>query len=128
MIRLPFAVTLRSGFLRSASNQRIVAQLRSLPNHLSAKQSLHTIGRVSASAASIHTTTINTPKMSAEASTSTAPAPATSGFYSLKAQLPGGKVYDFEQLRGKVVLIVNTASKWCVRVSVAPPIVLPSGS
>ncbi|KAJ3513505.1 hypothetical protein NMY22_g15018 [Coprinellus aureogranulatus] len=37
--------------------------------------------------------------------------PATSGFYSLKATLPGGKEYDFEQLKGKVVLIVNTASK-----------------
>ena len=33
-------------------------------------------------------------------------------FYELKAQLPGGKTYDFEQLKGKVVLIVNTASKW----------------
>lgn len=41
--------------------------------------------------------------------------PAMSGdssFYSLKATLPGGKTFDFEQLRGKVVLIVNTASKW----------------
>lgn len=36
---------------------------------------------------------------------------SSTGFYSLKAQLPGGKVYDFEQLKGKVVLIVNTASK-----------------
>ena len=35
-------------------------------------------------------------------------------FYDLKAELPGGKVYDFSQLKGKVVLIVNTASKWCV--------------
>ncbi|KAI0331906.1 glutathione peroxidase [Cubamyces sp. BRFM 1775] len=32
-------------------------------------------------------------------------------FYELKAQLPGGKTYDFEQLKGKVVLIVNVASK-----------------
>ncbi|KAI0649101.1 glutathione peroxidase [Trametes meyenii] len=32
-------------------------------------------------------------------------------FYSLKAQLPGGKTYDFEDLKGKVVLIVNVASK-----------------
>jgi len=37
-----------------------------------------------------------------------------SGFYSLKAELPNGKTYDFEQLKGKVVLIVNVASKWCV--------------
>lgn len=36
------------------------------------------------------------------------------GFYSLKAELPGGKTYDFEELKGKVVLIVNVASKWCV--------------
>ena len=35
-----------------------------------------------------------------------------SSFYTLKATLPGGKTYDFEQLKGKVVLIVNTASKW----------------
>ncbi len=35
-----------------------------------------------------------------------------SSFYSLKATLPGGKTFDFEQLRGKVVLIVNVASKW----------------
>ncbi|RPD60101.1 glutathione peroxidase-like protein [Lentinus tigrinus ALCF2SS1-7] len=34
-----------------------------------------------------------------------------SSFYTLKATLPGGKTYDFEQLKGKVVLIVNTASK-----------------
>ena len=33
-------------------------------------------------------------------------------FYSLKATRPGNKEYDFEQLKGKVVLIVNTASKW----------------
>ena len=37
------------------------------------------------------------------------------GFYSLKAELPGGKTYDFAQLKGKTVLIVNVASKWCVR-------------
>ncbi|KAH6913175.1 glutathione peroxidase-like protein [Coprinopsis sp. MPI-PUGE-AT-0042] len=38
-------------------------------------------------------------------------APDTTGFYSLKAELPSGKTFDFDQLRGKVVLIVNTASK-----------------
>jgi len=32
-------------------------------------------------------------------------------FYNLKAKLPGDKEYDFEQLKGKVVLIVNVASK-----------------
>lgn len=37
-----------------------------------------------------------------------------SGFYSLKAELPGGKEYSFSELRGKVVLIVNVASQWCV--------------
>ncbi|PPQ90801.1 hypothetical protein CVT25_012121 [Psilocybe cyanescens] len=36
---------------------------------------------------------------------------ATTGFYSLKAELPGGKTYDFADLKGKTVLIVNTASK-----------------
>ena len=41
-----------------------------------------------------------------------------SGFYSLKAELPGGKTYDFEQLKGKVVLIVNVASQWCANISV----------
>ncbi|KAF9818552.1 hypothetical protein IEO21_02657 [Rhodonia placenta] len=34
-----------------------------------------------------------------------------STFYDLKAELPGGKTYDFSELRGKVVLIVNVASK-----------------
>ncbi|OBZ72157.1 Glutathione peroxidase 2 [Grifola frondosa] len=32
-------------------------------------------------------------------------------FYDLKADLPGGTAYDFAQLKGKVVLIVNVASK-----------------
>ncbi|EEB87651.1 hypothetical protein MPER_14937, partial [Moniliophthora perniciosa FA553] len=31
-------------------------------------------------------------------------------FYSLKAALPGNKTFDFADLKGKVVLIVNTAS------------------
>lgn len=35
-----------------------------------------------------------------------------SSFYDLKAELPSGKTYDFDQLKGKVVLIVNVASKW----------------
>jgi len=34
-----------------------------------------------------------------------------SEFYDLKANLPGNKEYDFDQLKGKVVLIVNVASK-----------------
>ncbi|KAF9647963.1 glutathione peroxidase [Thelephora ganbajun] len=34
-----------------------------------------------------------------------------SEFYNLKANLPGDKEYDFEQLKGKVVLVVNVASK-----------------
>ncbi|KAF9243421.1 glutathione peroxidase [Melanogaster broomeanus] len=32
-------------------------------------------------------------------------------FYDLKADIPGGKTYDFDQLKGKVVLIVNVASQ-----------------
>ncbi|KIK45322.1 hypothetical protein CY34DRAFT_22575 [Suillus luteus UH-Slu-Lm8-n1] len=32
-------------------------------------------------------------------------------FYGLKTELPSGQTYDFEQLKGKVVLIVNVASK-----------------
>ncbi|EIW57559.1 glutathione peroxidase [Trametes versicolor FP-101664 SS1] len=32
-------------------------------------------------------------------------------FYELSASLPGGKTYKFEELKGKVVLIVNVASK-----------------
>ncbi len=36
------------------------------------------------------------------------------GFYSLKATLPGNKTYDFADLKGKTVLIVNTASNWYV--------------
>jgi hypothetical protein len=37
-----------------------------------------------------------------------------SGFYSLKAEQPGGKIFDFAELKGKTVLIVNTASAWYV--------------
>ncbi|TDL25712.1 glutathione peroxidase [Rickenella mellea] len=32
-------------------------------------------------------------------------------FYDLKMALPGSKTFDFQDLRGKVVLIVNVASK-----------------
>jgi hypothetical protein len=35
-----------------------------------------------------------------------------STFYDLKAEQPGNKTFDFSQLRGKVVLIVNVASQW----------------
>ncbi|KAK7050868.1 Glutathione peroxidase 2 [Paramarasmius palmivorus] len=35
---------------------------------------------------------------------------AESSFYSLKATMPGNKTFDFADLKGKVVLIVNTAS------------------
>ncbi|EDK46500.1 glutathione peroxidase [Lodderomyces elongisporus NRRL YB-4239] len=34
-----------------------------------------------------------------------------SKFYQLKAKLPNGEEYSFEQLKGKVVLIINVASK-----------------
>jgi len=34
-----------------------------------------------------------------------------SAFHDLKAQLPGDKVFSFSELKGKVVLIVNVASK-----------------
>ena len=46
--------------------------------------------------------------------TSFTPAMSESTFYSLKAELPSGKTYDFGDLKGKTVLIVNTASKWYV--------------
>ena len=49
---------------------------------------------------------------------------STSSFYDLKADLPGGKTYDFDELKGKVVLIVNVASQWYVN---AQP-VLSSGN
>lgn len=42
------------------------------------------------------------------------PVMSESTFYSLKAELPSGKIYDFADLKGKTVLIVNTASKWYV--------------
>ncbi|KAF8126893.1 glutathione peroxidase [Boletus edulis] len=35
----------------------------------------------------------------------------TTTFHDLKADLPGGKSYEFDQLKGKVVLIVNVASQ-----------------
>jgi len=34
-----------------------------------------------------------------------------SSFYTLKAEAPGGKTFDFAELKGKVVLIVNVASQ-----------------
>jgi peroxiredoxin len=37
-----------------------------------------------------------------------------STFYDLKADLPKGEKLDFATLKGKVVLIVNTASAWYV--------------
>lgn len=37
-----------------------------------------------------------------------------SEFYNLKTELPNGSTYSFEELKGKVVLIVNVASKWYV--------------
>ncbi|KAF7797312.1 hypothetical protein EIP86_008507 [Pleurotus ostreatoroseus] len=43
---------------------------------------------------------------------STASGMSESTFYNLKAELPNGSSYDFEQLKGKVVLVVNVASKW----------------
>jgi len=43
---------------------------------------------------------------------STAAMTSASGFYSLKAELPNGKMYDFADLQNKTVLIVNVASKW----------------
>ena len=33
-------------------------------------------------------------------------------FYQLKAAMPNGNFYNFDQLKNKVVLIVNTASKY----------------
>jgi len=33
-------------------------------------------------------------------------------FYSLSTDLPRGKSLSFSELEGKVVLIVNVASKW----------------
>jgi len=40
------------------------------------------------------------------------PLMSSTSFYDLKADLPGGQTYDFSQLKGKVVLIVNVASQW----------------
>ena len=40
------------------------------------------------------------------------PTMSDASFYGLKATRPGNKEFDFAQLKGKVVLIVNTASKW----------------
>lgn len=48
---------------------------------------------------------------------------AAQSFYDLKAELPSSDIYDFNQLKGKVVLIVNVASQWCVPTSSLP---LPS--
>jgi hypothetical protein len=40
--------------------------------------------------------------------------PVMSTFYDLKAPQTSTKTFDFETLRGKVVLIVNVASQWYV--------------
>ena len=40
------------------------------------------------------------------------PVMSESKFYSLKAELPSGKTYDFADLKEKTVLIVNTAFNW----------------
>jgi len=39
------------------------------------------------------------------------PVMSESTFYSLSAELPSGKTYNFADLKGKTVLVVNTASK-----------------
>ena len=52
------------------------------------------------------------PTSSSRTFSTTPLAMSDAGFYSLKATAPGNKPYEFEQLKGKVVLIVNTASKW----------------
>ena len=57
-------------------------------------------------------TVAHTPSASTSYSYTTA---AMSQFYELKPELPNGKAYDFEQLKGKVILIVNVASKWYVQ-------------
>lgn len=36
---------------------------------------------------------------------------SVASFYGLKAEKPNGQTYDFDTLKGKVVLVVNTASK-----------------
>lgn len=60
-----------------------------------------------------HTRKFATSPISTQANTTT-PSTDMTTFYDLKAELPGGKTLDFAQYKGKVVLIVNTASKWCV--------------
>lgn len=65
----------------------------------------------------VHTRDFATSPSPSQANTS--PSTDMTSFYDLKAELPNGKTYDFSQLKGKVVLIVNTASKWCVRQRVA---------
>ena len=52
--------------------------------------------------------------------TSTRLTMSESDFYKLSAEKPNGTQYDFEQLKGKVILIVNVASKWYVLRAVSP--------
>ena len=37
-----------------------------------------------------------------------------SKFYELKAEKPNGTTFNLSELKGKVVLIVNVASQWCI--------------
>jgi len=91
------AITLRSTRLISGYRTRINTAVSVLP-------ATYHLGNP-------HCWFLNLPTSSPSYSTT---AQTMSGFYSLKAERPGGNVYDFADLKGKTVLIVNVASKWCV--------------
>lgn len=73
---------------------------RCLSRYTSPNPTLRTITSNTCTSRRISATSLNTGKMTT--------------FYDLKADLPGGEKYDFATLKGKVVLIVNTASAWYV--------------
>jgi hypothetical protein len=62
---------------------------------------------------SAHQSNISNAKHGAAGTMSTEKTAENASFYDLKAELPGvDKYYNFDRLRGGVVLVVNVASKW----------------
>lgn len=87
----PNMITLPSQ--RFISNQVFIS-LRRVPCNLPTLPTLPSLSKSFLRPASLHTM----------------PDSEKTGFYSLSATLPGNKTLDFADLKGKVVLIVNTAS------------------
>ncbi|KAI0635941.1 thioredoxin-like protein [Trametes polyzona] len=98
----------RPGVLRALKRPRTLALARR--PHLNPAISLALATRLTVRRSPLGTLA-HTRAFFSSPSTSSSDMSEAKSFYDLKAELPGGKTYDFEQLKGKVVLIVNVASK-----------------